>query len=65
MPSLSSVLEPKLSALQARIEVVKTKVQASGAFDGLAGELAGIAADAHFLQEFGGRLITMIRLGSE
>lgn len=64
MPPLSGILEPKLTALQARIEAVKVKLQASGAFPGLNNELAGIAADAQFIQEFGARCVTMLQMGA-
>jgi len=40
MPTIASVLEPKLTALQARLEAVKTRLHTDGAFPGMTAELA-------------------------
>jgi hypothetical protein len=65
MPSFASVLEPKLTAIQTRLEGIKGKMQTSGAYAGLNQELAEVTTEAQFVQEFASRLVTMLRLQAE
>lgn len=65
MPTIASVLDPKLSAVETRLGELKAKLKASGAFPGLSQELAALVEDMQYIQEYAERFITALRLGSE
>jgi len=64
MPSFASILDPKLTAIQTRLEDIKGKLKTSGAYSGFTEDLAAVTEEMKFLHEFGMRLVTMLRLGT-
>ena len=65
MPTIASILEPKLTAVTTRITEIQTKLQESGAYPNLTKELQAVAQEAAFISEFAGRLVVELRMSSE
>ena len=65
MPTIASVLDPKLTAVQTRIGEIKAKLESSGAYPGLSKELTELAEETRYIQEFAERFVTALRLGPE
>lgn len=65
MPTIASVLDPKLTAVQTRLGAINAKLHASGAYPGLTHEIAEVVDEMRYLQEFAERFVTALRLGPE
>lgn len=65
MPTIASILDPKLTAVTTRITDVQTKLKESGAYPGLGKDLAALAQDAEFIRQFAERLVVELRMSSD
>jgi hypothetical protein len=64
MPTIPSILEPKLTAVETKIAGIKTKLRESGAYPEMTGELRVLADEVAFISEFAKRLLVETRMFS-
>lgn len=63
MPSIASILDPKLTTIHTRLTDVQTKLHAEGAFPGMTQELAALAEEMRQLSGLAALLVIEVRGG--
>lgn len=63
MPTIPTILEPKLTAVETKIAGIKTKLR-EGVYPEMTGELRVLADEVAFISEFAKRLLVETRMFS-